>query len=57
VRKKEMVLDISLMIWSEMTPNSSQMARTEKVLKTVVYTPFNHLVPPLAQEYFNVRKT
>jgi hypothetical protein len=55
--KKEMALDISLMIRTEMTLNSSQMARTEMVLKTVVYSPYNHLVRLLDREYFNVYKT
>jgi hypothetical protein len=55
--KKEMALEISLMIRTEMTLNSSQTTRTEMVFETVVYLPFNHLVWLLAQEYFNVSKT
>ena len=40
-----------------MTLNSSQMARTELVPKTVVYSPVNHLVQLLAREFFIVCKT
>jgi len=55
--KIEMALDISLMIRAKMTLNSSQMARTEMVLKTVVYSPFNHLAQLLTREYFIVCTT
>jgi len=45
------------MIRTEMTLNNSQMVRTKMVLKTLVYSPLNHLVQLLAREYCNVCET